>query len=278
MTWLAIAFTAAFVAPTAADQWEKTYDIAGQPELVLRVDDAHVHFTTWDRKEVRLHVVTRGWTIGPRGLRITARQNGDRLECEVREPRMHWRFGWTPRWVRMEVSLPRDADVDITTGDGDVELGPLSGELRVRTGDGSIRAHGLRGDLLLRSGDGRIRALDTDGALQATTSDGSMEIEGRFDQLRLDTGDGRIRAVAVEGSRIASDWELSTGDGSLSLKIPRDLRADVYLRTGDGRIDLRLPIEVSGQIRRHAVSGRLNGGGARLEMRSGDGSIVLGGL
>lgn len=268
----------AWAVPAIADQWEKNYPVTGRPTVVLRTDDAGVYVMSGTAKTVGLRVTTVGWTIGPRGIRVEARQAGDRIECEVREPRLMFQFGFHRRSVRIDVSVPREADLDIATSDGGVTLGPLSGLVRVRTSDGGIEAEGLRGELYLRTSDGHIRARGLDGTVEAHSSDGSMEIEGRFDRLDLSTSDGRIEASALPGSHVASGWSLRSSDGSQTLRVPRDLRADLDLRSGDGSVHLDLPVEVTGTVARHALRGRLNGGGALVEMRTSDGSIRVGAI
>jgi hypothetical protein len=278
---LTLLLALALAAPATAGQWERTYPITGRPELVLRTDDASVHVTTWDRRAVGLRVTTQGWDIGgARGLSVQAAQTGNRVELEVREPRFRWnlQFGHRHRWTRIEVSVPRDGDLDVTTGDGAVTLAPVAGTVRVRTGDGAIEADGLRGDIHLLTSDGHIEATGLDGALEARSGDGGLRLEGRFDRLEVSTSDGRVVATALEGSRLASAWSLRSGDGSVSLRVPSTLRADLDLHTGDGGLWVGLPVETSGRFVRHTLRGRMNGGGPLLEMRSGDGSIRVEGL
>ncbi len=259
-------------APAAADQWEKSFTVTGRLTFVLRCGDADVYVTNSAGKSVGVRVTSTRWTIGQH-VRVTASQSGDRIECEVREPRMSFNFNWHRNSLRVDVSLPRDADVDIASSDGRVTLAPLTGVERVHTGDGDIEADGLAGELHLSTSDGAIRARGLDGSVEATSSDGAIEIEGRFDRLDLETSDGHVEASALAGSKVASGWSLRSGDGRLRLRIPSDLAADLDLHSGDGSIRLDLPIQVTGQIARHDLRGKLNGGGAVIRMRSGDGSI-----
>jgi hypothetical protein len=70
---------------------------------------------------------------------------------------------------------------------------------------------------------------------------------------------------------------LRTRDGSVSLRLPQDIAADLDAHTGDGRIDSDFPVTVSGSslTDSKSVRGRLNGGGPLLEIRTGDGSIHI---
>jgi hypothetical protein len=275
LLWL----TTAVAAPTvqasvvATDRWEKTYTLPGRAALRILTDDGDVRVGVWERKTIGVRVTTRGWHIGERGVRIEQRQDGDRVDLEVRTPHWEFNFGIVIRSLQIEVWVPEAADLTLETGDGDVVVPAVSGRLIVRTGDGAITVDGARGDLHLRSGDGRILGSGLDGTLDARTGDGAVRVDGRFDGLTLGSGDGGITAEAMPGSRLASEWSVITGDGRVTLRVPTDLRADLDAHTGDGAIDIGLPITVSGRLNRRDVRGTLNGGGPPLRLRSGDGSI-----
>ena len=256
-------------------RYDRSFPVTGRPALVLRADDAGVSVDTWDRAAVGIRVTTRGWSIPDRDVVVEVAQSGDQVRCEVRE-RPHWGFFvLNVRSIHVDVRLPREADVDLSTGDGSVTLAPLAGEILVHTGDGAIEAEGLRGQVTLTTGDGHIEATALDGALVARSGDGRIRLDGRFDRLEVGTSDGGVEAVAREGSRLASAWDLHSGDGSVTLRVPATLRADLDLRTGDGRLVVDLPVEVRGELGRRSLNGRLNGGGLPLRVRSGDGSIRL---
>ena len=261
-------------------QYEKTFPTIGRPTLVLRAKDADVHVTTWDRPAVGIRVITRGWEwfFGSRPLIVQASQTGNHVLCEVREPHPTGNPSLcipAGSITRVDVNLPRNADLDVSTGDGGITIAPLAGDIRAHTGDGAIEAEGLRGRLSLSTGDGRIRATGLDGELVARSGDGSITLDGRFDRLEVSTSDGRVAATALEGSRLASDWDLRSGDGSLTLRVPATLKANLDLHAGDGGLTVDLPVETSGRMEHHTLFGRLNGGGPLLRMRCGDGSIRL---
>ena len=261
-----------------ADDWNKTYRVSGHPHLTVATDDARVNVLTGEPGTIAIRVHTEGWKIGSGGIAIHEEQSGDEVRLETREPHFQWDFSFHVRRVEIEVTVPRELALDVDTGDGGVTLAPLTGTVRVHTGDGSVEAQGLRGDLSLVSGDGHIRAQDLDGRLYAHTGDGGIAVSGRFTRLELSSGDGRIEATAGTGSRVAEDWDLHTGDGSIQLRLPRDLAADLEAETGDGSIDADLPVSVEGRFTTRRLSGHLNGGGPPIRLRSGDGSIHIASL
>ncbi len=261
--------------PARSDEWSHRYPLQGRPELHVKTGDGSVHVETGDASEIQARVSTEGWRIAPEGVTITESQTGNRVDIEVKLPKGH--LGWPTghRSVSVTVRVPSQADLDVHTGDGSIEVKPVSGRLTLGTGDGSITADGLQGEIHLHSGDGSIRATGLAGRLQADTGDGQMTVRGRFDALDLQTGDGGIDAAAEQGSRVESAWTLRSGDGGITLRLPAELDADLDAHTGDGRIDLDRPVTVSGTISPSAVRGKLGSGGLPLRIQTGDGSIHL---
>jgi hypothetical protein len=257
-TFLLAAFAAIAISGAAlADDWSKTFQISGRPELRVNANDGSVTIRTWDRKEIEARVTTVRWKI-PSEVQVVEHQSGDRVELEVRMPHRMFTLNFGQRSsIQVELRVPREIRSDI------------------RTGDGSIIAENLRGETRLSTGDGRIEATSLDGTLDAQTGDGRIVIRGRFDMLNLHTGDGSIEAEVNNGSRITSEWSVRTGDGHVTLRLPATLSADLDVHTGDGHIQSDLPVTVSGSRSEHELRGKLNAGGPPLIVRTNDGSIRL---
>jgi DUF4097 and DUF4098 domain-containing protein YvlB len=260
-----------------ADDWSKTYAISTHADLQVQTDDGDVNVVSADQKQIVAHVTTEGYKIGPNDVRIDESQSGDHVTISVKTPHINMSFfGGFHRAVHVQVTVPRELDLEVSTGDGSVAAQSVAGRIHLRSGDGAIRADALRGDLSLHTGDGSIDGHNLDGALAADSGDGSIRIGGRFDGLTVNTGDGSVEAEANAGSKMTSPWSLHSGDGSISLRVPQDLKAYVDLKTGDGSIDLgNVPITVEGAQEHSHIRGNLNGGGGELKVTSGDGSIHL---
>ena len=240
-----------------ADEWSKTYTLSGRPDLKVESSDAEIHVDTWDKNAIEAKVTTEHYKIGEGGIKINERQNGDRVEIEVRFPRETHFFNFRSYHVQIDIHMPREGKVNLGTGDGRVRVAGLKGELQLRSGDGSLELEFVSGSVRARTGDGNILA------------------KGRFDLLDLNTSDGRIDVEAERGSTMGQGWDLRTGDGSVALRIPSELAADVDIHTGDGHIDLDVPVTVEGKLGGNNVRGKLNGGGSLLAIKTGDGSIRL---
>ena len=249
----ALCVVAAF--PMLADQWSKTFNVGAAPELRIETSDANVTLRAANVSTIEAKVYTSGWRIGPGDVHVMEHQTGDRVEIEVKVPPVHFNLG--NRWVKIEVQVPRATRADVHTGDGNIRSDGLHGQTRLVTHDGNIDGDGF------------------EGALEANSGDGNIRVRGKFSGLNLRSGDGNIDAEVAAGSHMATGWMVHTGDGSVTLRLPDGFAANLDAHTGDGRITVDLPLTTDGGIHEDSVSGKLNGGGPVLTVRTGDGSVHL---
>src|ERR1700735_1221803 len=273
-TFLAALTIAAAAAPVRADDWAKTYQISGRADLRVSTDDGDVTIVGADQKQIDAHVTTEGYKISSSEVRIEESQSGDHVVISVKMPHFSFSFG-RHKSIKVELHVPRDLELDVQTGDGNVVAQNVTGRIHFNTGDGNVTATNVHGDIRLHTGDGRIEGTNFDGSLDADTGDGNLRISGRFDTLTLKTGDGNIEAQVGSGSKVANTWTVRSGDGHITMRVPADLNANVDAHTGDGSITLDIPITVAGSLSHSSVHGKLNAGGGTLSISSGDGSIHL---
>jgi len=280
-----------------AEEYVKSYSVAGRADVRVHTDDSSVRVTTSDTTQVQFRVTYEGIATIQFGgkAQIDSQQNGNQVDLTARvNPGVT--FGINTRRMSTEVSMPRNADLQLDTHDGRVEVSSLNGNITVRTADGAIKASQLsgaidlytgdgditvdtlKGDLKLHSDDGAIGAVNLDGKCAVSSKDGSIHVAGRFDSLDITSGDGGIVAKVAPGSRMSSTWNIRTADGRVELAVPKDFQADLDASTKDGHITLGLPVAVQGKFDQSRVRGPMNGGGLPLVIRTGDGSIRLDGV
>lgn len=257
MGMLILAVVLAYSGSARAEQWSKTYNLSGAPDLRVETSDANIHVDTWSQKTIEATIVTSHYTFGPGGLSVEEHQSGDRVEINLRFPHHLGILNFSSHRVDINIHMPREGRVKLSTGDGKIELANFKGDMDIHSGDGAEEIH------------------QVEGKLHATTGDGHINADGRFDALNLQSGDGRVDARANAGSTLAEEWMLHTGDGSVSLELPENLSADLYLHTGDGHIDVNLPMTTEGRIKESEVRGKLNGGGKLITVHTGDGAISV---
>jgi hypothetical protein len=137
--------------------------------------------------------------------------------------------------VDIEILVPDDTQVDVSDGAGNVRINGVRGGIRAFSGAGNVRVEGATGPVSLETGAGQI---DYEG-----------EPEG--------------------------DCTFQNGAGSITLRLPSDVNANVELTTGVGNIDLG-GFDVDGQVSRTEVDGVIGTGeDATIDAHAGAGSITL---
>jgi DUF4097 and DUF4098 domain-containing protein YvlB len=293
----ALLLSAGLASQANAEEYVKSYTVAGRADVRIHVDDSKVHVVTSDTNQVEFRVISEGLAainIGGK-LHVDSQQNGDQVELTVRVSH-GVTIGINTTRLSTEVRMPRNADLQLETSDGRVDLSDLNGNISVHTSDGGIKvsqlsgtidigtkdggidAHSLTGTVKLRSGDGRIDGTQLDGKCDAATKDGRIRVDGRFDALDIKSGDGSVTASAQPGSNMSTNWSITTRDGSVDVAIPKDFKANLDASTRDGHISLGLPVAVEGDLGKSKVRGTINGGGPTLSIHTGDGAIRLNGI
>jgi len=245
--------------------------VSGHTHIRITADDGSVRVFTADVAQIEVHAESSGYDVR-RDLDLSITPRGDQVDIVARILDQVHIFDLKQRSLHVEVRIPRDADVEVSSGDGAVEVEAITGALDVGTGDGDVTVSGARGSIRLHTGDGSITGRGLDGSVDATTGDGSVDLTGRFDGLTVATGDGELVANAATGSRMVQPWHLQTHDGSVTLGLSRDLAAHIDASSSDGSVHSTIPLSVVGSSR---AEGDVNGGGPSVVVRTGDGSIQL---
>ncbi len=240
-----------------AEEWTKTYQVGDKPSLRVDTNDASVEITRGASRSVSVRVIAQEYSIGGTGVRVTERQDADKVDLQVHVPN-HWGIHiGMHQGVRIEVQVPSETALDLHSGDGHIAVDGTTGQARIDTDDGHIQVRNFT------------------GGLHAHTGDGHMTIDGVLTEVDLRTGDGHIDLTVRPGSKMSNGWLIHTSDGRVEARLPQDFAAELYAHTGDGHIQLDMPVTVNGSIERSRVRGKLNGGGRLLEITTGDGSIHI---
>jgi hypothetical protein len=260
---------------------EKRFSVDGTPQLRLSTFDGAIEIQSWDKREVVVEIEKRGPTKeAVDNLQVDMTQSGDQITVEVKRPRNESFRGFgfhVSSSAKLIVTVPQHANIVARSGDGAIRLEGVRGRLEIRTGDGAIRAIDVGGDMTLNTGDGSVTVDKADGRLELETGDGGVNVEGKLSAVKMHTGDGSIVYRAERGATMSDDWDITTGDGSVTLYLPAGFNADLDAHTGDGsiRTELALATDRTMDNNKRTVRGRLGDGGRRLRVSTGDGAITL---
>jgi DUF4097 and DUF4098 domain-containing protein YvlB len=287
LVFLALAASACTInldASKVTDREERRFTVSGRPEIVLSTFDGAIDVRAWDKPDVLVVVERQAESLEQaKAIKVKYEQSGNRITIEVQKPEQFEGIGinTVSRSASVSISLPAQADVRAKSGDGSITLAGVAGRIEVRSGDGGVKGTALDGDLVVHTGDGSVTLEDVKGRVELSTGDGSVALKGALTGVKARTGDGPIRIAALAGSTTGEDWELTTGDGPMTLELPAGFAAEVDAHTGDGGIYVEGLTIAGAQLdeeHRDDLKGSLGKGGRALRLRTGDGPIRLKGV
>jgi hypothetical protein len=297
----AVLLVAGFVGCANAEEYTKSYTVNGRANVHVHADNGGVHITTSEGSKVEFDVTYEksDWgTDSGAGPRIDCRQDGNVVELTALDDEHSWSgfFGNHNRRLRIDIHMPQNADLDVDTSNGGVDLSSVNGNISIHTSNGGIKADhlagtvvlgssnggialdSLRGALKVRTSNGAINASSLDGKGDFATSNGGVHVDGRFESLDIISGNGRVEARAESGSSVSSPWSIRTTNAGVDLSLPADLKASLDAGTTNGGITLNLPVQVQGYQSKTEVRGTLQGGGPEISIHTTNGGIQVRGI
>lgn len=273
----------------------KTFKVTGQAELVLNTFDGAIELHSWDKNEIEVEIEKRAMeqTLLDE-IKVDAQQQGDKITIKVTGPSRMEHRGVTigvniSPTARLRVAVPRNININATSGDGSIRAEAIEGRLVLSTTDGSVTGTRLGGDIQIRSGDGTIRLDHATGKIDLETTDGSIGIEAQPTVLRMRTGDGSIRANIEPDTKMTDNWELTTSDGNVTVTLPGQFSAELDAETSDGSVRANHPLLTDDRPTRRgegedrddrrerlrALKSKMGDGGKTFRIRTGDGTIRI---
>ncbi|MDQ6859802.1 MAG: DUF4097 domain-containing protein [Verrucomicrobiota bacterium] len=162
--------------------------------------------------------------------------------------------------------------VDAKTSGGGISVAECEGPLVVKTSGGNITGNGGNGSLDARTSGGSVDVRDFKGDTLVRTSGGNLRLENISGKVSGETSGGGITASLV--SPVPGDVELSSSAGSIVLNVPSDAAINVDARASSGSVSNSLPLTTT-RNEREELRGAMNGGGKSVLLRANAGSVSL---
>lgn len=264
-----LALAAALVVSTACDvvelvaqgqtgSFERTLPVSGPVVVDVRTGSGDIQIKTGPAGTVRVvgRIHARGVALSESAAsRVSAIEKAPPIEQAGTTIRIGDR-GNNPVYqhvsISYEITVPANTQIQSTTGSGDLTIGNMRGSITAQTGSGNIDIAETGGDVHAQTGSGDIRARAVGGTIRAHTGSGDIE----------------IRQTA------RADAEMQTGSGDVQLILADNAAFDLVARTGSGAIHVTQPIATRVQSR-NRLEGAVRGGGGRVNVHTGSGSITI---
>ena len=229
-----------------------------------------------------------------KNLTLAIEQQGNDVSAKARYSRGpgSW-FGSQPVQVDFVVTVPGRYSTDLKTSGGNITVGDLAGTMEMRTSGGNVKLGNIdgtvdagtsggdvslgscSGDTKLQTSGGNVRAEKIVGRADLETSGGDIAVKLVENVLSARTSGGNV-AAGIEGA-LKGDCSLETSGGDVNVTVEKAAAFQLDASTSGGRVradGLTITLDDGGTGRSH-LSGKVNGGGPLLRLRTSGGSIKI---
>ena len=257
VTWIVIVlfivFSGLLFGGKLTREFNKTVSFREGGTIDLKNTNGKTVVKAWNRDEVKIYAEIKVKSGDRRGaeefmerVKIKIRERGDVLYIEPEYPRKKgldnvfgWLFGKSINiTIDFEIFVPARSDLSLDLTNGSLEVEDVEGEAELETTNGAINASGLR------------------GSVQAHTTNGSVTV------VLLELDDRNTTSI-------------KTTNGGIKLTLPKYIEADMQASVVNGRIHTDFALEVSGKYNSRRIRGKINGGGALIDLHTVNGSISI---
>ena len=183
-------------------------------------------------------------------------------------------------------------DFAVKAGHSPIEVDSAAGNVQAKNNLAPITVRKIGGDFIAENSHSSIKAERVGGRVVAKNNRGTTHLENIAGATTIHTGRGAVEIenpeagvmIQSRGSNIVvrphkpigDDYAIQNKDGAVDLIIPDGSAVDVHGYVGRGDIQTDLPLSITGVSRTsQVVTGQLNGGGAKVAIELGRGSLSL---
>ncbi len=273
---------------------EKIFVLKSGGSFELSTDIGEVMVEGWEKEEVSFQAEITGEPRFVQDFTLSFDTTNQRIVVRGKYEHNIWFFNdWDNADVHFNIKVPQQCSIDVKTSGGNVTVASLQGEVRGSTSGGSMTVHDVKGITVLHTSGGSVNAKNVEGSCEAKTSGGGINIENVKGSTIANTSGGNLDLEEIEGkidaytsggniyARIRGSNEgilMRTSGGSITLEVPLTISADVDASTSGGSVQCDLPISVRGKMDEDEVTGKINGGGNIVRLRTSGGNIHIRGM
>ncbi len=260
---------------TTNDVVERELSVTAPAQFTLNTVSGSVVVTGGDGETIRVHATKSGSGDAKDNTSIEIEQSGNAVAVHTRNDR-NGLFGRAGKLASVDyvVTVPRRTSVEVKSVSADVQVRGTEGDLRTQTVSGDVSISDVQGESQLTTVSGDVTADGLSGTLTLHTTSGDARITTsslRDFNLHSVSGDFFLDTPLTAGEH----YYAHTVSGDLELGIPEGTGVTVQMKTVSGEVHTGFArADVIKAGRRH-WQGRINGGGANLEMQSVSGDLSI---
>lgn len=223
------------------DQINKTVTLAPGSNVRISGFNGSVKVETGDGDKAEINIQVKASSQEAMDRRpVIIDHTANSLIIRTEDDKESGRWGRDRGWVRHDVNvrLPRNNNLKVSSVNGAVTIGQLTGEVGVSSVNGRVKVE------------------------QAGTIADLSSINGGVSVTMLKLGEAGLRVSSV--------------NGGVEIGIRSEINADIEVRSVNGGIDATdIPISVQGEMKRGQLVGKIGSGGTPIKITSVNGGVVL---
>jgi len=206
----------------------ETFHTPGPLRLDVRVPSGRIDLESVEGEETVVELEGSPEIEEDARIEVRERRDGHEVIVVIEDRGLFRRFRGD---VRVRVSAPAGADVEVSTASADVEGRGEFGALQANTASGDVSFDQVGGDAQVNSASGDVQISRVQGALTVNTASGDLEV-GYIG------GDGKVRSASgdVSVEEAEASLKIQTASGDLEAGSVRE--GDVVLQTASGDIEV----------------------------------------
>jgi DUF4097 and DUF4098 domain-containing protein YvlB len=207
----------------------ETFETPGPLTLDIRVPSGEIEIEAVEGAETVVELSGTPEIEEEARIELRPRREGHELSVVI-EKRSGF-FRGSRADVRVQVSAPPGADVEVSTASADTDARGEFGKVDVNTASGDVSFDKATGDVSINSASGDLKMEEIGGGLTVNTASGDVDL-GRL------AGEGKIRSASgdVQLEEAESALKVQTASGDVQVESVRE--GDIVLQTASGDIEV----------------------------------------
>jgi hypothetical protein len=253
---------------------ERRFEAGAGAELSVSNVSGRISIHAADTSTITVRATKSGSSRAMENTRIELWQDGNRINVQTKGGNAgRFNLGRNVSSVEYDIEVPAECDIRAKAVSSDVDVTGIRGRLSAQTVSGDVSLTRVTGECTVTTVSGDLVGTDLHGPLTVHTTSGDSRISASQLQnfnLHSVSGDFAIESPLTAGAH----YLIKTVSGDLQLLIPGDTGATAQLKSVSGDVVSEFPAEIIKAGRRHWL-GRINGGGANVEMNSVSGDMRI---
>jgi DUF4097 and DUF4098 domain-containing protein YvlB len=191
----------------------ETYTTPGPVRLDLELPAGRIEIETVEGNETHVELEATGELEENARIESFKRGQRDEVVVDVRMRHGFW-ISFERTDVRLRVTCPPGAELDIRTKSADVEARGEYSSVDVKTASGDVYVQEASGDVSVKSASGDVRVETVGGRLEMNSASGDLNVDSVVGEanVQLVSGDLYIREAgdSVRANTVSGDQRLET--------------------------------------------------------------------